>query len=499
MSKAAASTEVKSIGQSGRRLGVALLVIATAQLMLVLDDSIANIALPTIQNELGIPAATLPWIINAYILAFGGLLIFGGRVGDLFGRRRTLQLGVALFTVASLAAGLAPTGPVLIAARALQGIGAALTAPNALALIATTFSTGEARNKALAIYGAMSGLGVTAGLLLGGVLTGTLGWRWVFFINVPIGLALLAGTRTLVEASRHQGRMDLAGALTGTGGITAIVFAIIRGGEHGWTDVLTLASFAVAAVLIPVFIGLQARSSDPLLPLRLFRDRNRSGSYLAMLMVSFGPMGTFYLLTLYMQHILGYSPVQTGLAWLPFGIGIVLGAGIASKLVVRFAPRVISTTGILIASAAIFWFSTIQSGTGYLALLPGIFALAFGFALSFIPLTLTAVNNIKAQESGIASALLNSAQQIGVALGVAVLSTISVSITESRLPDALTALYTSRASRDAAANATASAALTSGYTTALFIAAILLAASALITALIINAGPQKETTQTASL
>ena len=293
--------------------------------------------------------------------------------------------------------------------------------------------------------------------------------------------------------------MDLAGALTGTGGIAAIVFAVIRGGEHGWTDVLTLASFAVAVVLISVFISLQARRSDPLLPLRLFRDRNRSGSYLAMLMVSFGPMGTFYLLTLYMQHILGYSPVQTGLAWLPFGVGIVLGAGIASKLVVRFAPRVISTTGILIASAAIFWFSTIQTGTSYVALLPGIVALAFGFALSFIPLTLTAVNNIKAQESGIASALLNSAQQIGVALGVAVLSTISVSITESRLPDALTALYTSRASRDAAANATASAALTSGYTTGLFIAAILLAASALITALIINVGPQKETTQAATL
>src|SRR5687768_4991828 len=240
----------------GRGLSLSLIVIATAQLMLVLDDTIANIALPSIQRELDVPSAALPWVINAYILAFGGLLIFGGRVGDLFGRRRILQFGILLFTAASLAAGLAPTGPVLIAARALQGIGAALVAPNALALIATTFPAGQARNKALAIYGAMSGLGITVGLLLGGVLTGTLGWRWVFFINVPIGLALLAGSRTLVDAPRHQGRMDLVGALTGTGGITAIVFAIIRGGEHGWTDALTLASSAVAAVLIPVFIRL---------------------------------------------------------------------------------------------------------------------------------------------------------------------------------------------------------------------------------------------------
>ncbi|WP_457963734.1 MFS transporter [Arthrobacter sp. D1-29] len=493
MSTSAASIEIEAVAQPpGRRLGLALLVIATAQLMLVLDDSIANIALPTIQNEVGIPAATLPWVINAYILAFGGLLIFGGRVGDLFGRRRTLQLGVLLFTVASLAAGLAPTGPVLIAARALQGIGAALTAPNALALIATTFPAGEARNKALAVYGAMSGLGITAGLLLGGVLTGTLGWRWVFFINVPIGLALLAGTRTLVDAPRHEGRMDLVGALTGTGGITALVFAIIRGGEQGWNDVLTLASLAVAAVLIPVFIRLQARSSDPLLPLRLFRDRNRSGSYLAMLLVAFGPMGTFYLLTLYMQHVLGYNPVLTGLAWLPFGVGIVLGAGTASKLVVRFAPRIISTAGILISSAAVLWFSTIQSSTTYAALLPGIFALAFGFALSFIPLTLTAVNNIEAQDSGIASALLNSSQQIGVALGVAVLSTVSVGITDARLPDALTKLYTSHAAGDAALRATAGEALTSGYSAALFVAAILLAASGLITALVINARAQSE-------
>nr|WP_277819740.1 MFS transporter [Arthrobacter bussei] len=263
---------------NSRRLGLALLVVASAQLMLVLDDSIANIALPSIQNELGITPASLPWVINAYILAFGGLLLFGGRLGDLFGRRRILQIGIGLFTLSSLVAGLAPAGPVLVAARAVQGLGAALTAPNALALITTTFPAGEARNKALALYGAMSGLGVTVGLLLGGVLKGTLGWRWVFFINLPIGLALLAGTRILVDAPRHIGRLDLPGALTGTGGITALVFAIIHGGEAGWFDLLTLIAVTLAAVLLPAFVIIESRSADPMLPLRLFADRNRTGS-----------------------------------------------------------------------------------------------------------------------------------------------------------------------------------------------------------------------------
>ncbi|MHA7181347.1 MFS transporter [Arthrobacter sp. MDB2-24] len=280
-----------------RSLALALLVVAGAQLMLVLDDSIANIALPSIQNELAVSSASLPWVINAYILAFGGLLLFGGRLGDLFGRRRILQIGIGLFTISSLVAGIAPTGPVLVAARAVQGLGAALTAPNALALISTTFPAGEARNKALALYGAMSGLGVTVGLLLGGVLTGMLGWRWVFFINLPIGLALLAGTRTLVDAPRHTGRPDVPGAVTGTGGIAALVFAIIHGGEQGWDVPATLIVFALAAVLLPAFVTIETRSADPMLPLRLFADRNRTGSYLGMLFVSFGPMGTFYLLT----------------------------------------------------------------------------------------------------------------------------------------------------------------------------------------------------------
>jgi EmrB/QacA subfamily drug resistance transporter len=482
---------------SSRRLGLALLVVASAQLMLVLDDSIANIALPSIQNELGIAPASLPWVINAYILAFGGLLLFGGRLGDLYGRRRILQIGIGLFTVSSLVAGLAPAGPVLVAARAVQGLGAALTAPNALALIATTFPAGEARNKALALYGAMSGLGVTVGLLLGGVLTGTLGWRWVFFINIPIGLALLAGTRILVDAPPHTGRLDVPGALTGTGGIAALVFAIIHGGEQGWTDPTTLIAVALAAILLPVFVIIESRSADPMLPLRLFADRNRTGSYLGMLFVSFGPMGTFYLLTLYMQHILQYDPVRTGLAWLPFGAGIILSAGIASKLVAKFAPRVVAVAGILTSTASILWLSTITPDSGYVQhLMVGIFAVAVGFGLSFVPLTLTAVTGVRSEDSGIASALLNAAQQIGVALGIAALSTISVTTTENRLPNALTALYDARTAGNADAVATTSQAIVDGYTAALSSGAIILGAAALIVLLLVTARPHHQHEQT---
>ncbi|WP_275450798.1 MFS transporter, partial [Arthrobacter sp. H41] len=284
---------------------------------------------------------------------------------------------------------------------------------------------------------------------MGGVLTGTLGWRWVFFINIPIGLALLAGTRILVDAPRHAGRLDLPGAVTGTGGIAALVFAIIHGGEQGWTDPMTLIAFASAAVLLPAFVVVESRRTDPMLPLRLFRDRNRTGSYLGMLFISFGPMGTFYLLTLYMQHILEYDPIRTGTAWLPFGAGIILAAGIASKLVVRLAPRTVAVAGILISAAAILWLSTITPTSGYFQhLMVGIFAVAVGFGLSFVPLTLTAVTDVRPEDSGIASALLNAAQQIGVALGIAALSTISVTTTRNRLPNALPTLLEARAAGD---------------------------------------------------
>lgn len=480
-----ASAEVTG---AGRRLGLALLVIATAQLMLVLDDSIANIALPTIQNELGISSANLPWVINAYILAFGGLLLFGGRLGDLFGRRRLLQIGMTVFTLASLFAGLSQSGAALVAFRGLQGIGAALTAPNALALIATTFPEGPKRNRAMGVYGGMSALGIVAGLLLGGVLTSTLGWRWVFFINIPVGLAVLVGSRVLVEAELHRGKLDILGALSSIGGMSALVYGITRGGEHGWADPVTLMSFAVAAVLLPLFITLQSRGRDPLLPLRLFGDRNRTGSYLGVALLAFGPMGAFYLLTLQMQHIEGYTPIATGLAWLPFAVGIVVGAGGGSKLVAKLAPRQVAVPGMLIAAAALLWLSFLGEEFRYVSVfMPAVFLMALGFALGLVSLTLTAVKGVAAQETGIASALLNASQQIGVAFGLAVLSTVSVATTNARKPDALEALREGRAAGNPDVVQSASDALVAGYGAGLATAAGALVVAASLTAWLVTA------------
>lgn len=328
---APAGPDTSGSSSGGRHLGLALFVIAAAQLMVVLDATITNIALPAIQTDLGMSDANLAWVVNSYALAFGGLLLLGGKAGDLFGRRKMFQVGIAVFTLASLLGGMAPNEGLLIGARILQGVGAALAAPSALALITTTFPAGRSRNTAMGVYAAMGGVGATVGLLLGGALTDVLDWRWVFFVNIPIGLAVLAGTRTLVEAERHPGRLDVPGAITGTGGLIALVYGITRGGEHGWTGGLTLASFAAAAALLVAFLFLQARTADPMMPLRLFKDRTRSGSYATMLFIGAGMFATFYFLTLYMQLILGYSPVRTGFAYLPFSFGMATAAGISSS------------------------------------------------------------------------------------------------------------------------------------------------------------------------
>lgn len=492
--------DLKPSPDPANRLGLALLVIAAAQLMLVLDDSIANIALPTIQNELALSASNLPWVVNGYILTFGALLLFGGRVGDLYGRKRVFQLGLALFTLASLFVGLAPNGELLIASRVLQGLGASLTAPNALALIATTFPAGEARNKALAIYGAMSGLGIVAGLLLGGVLTGTVGWRWVFFINIPIGLLVLAGTRTLGDAGRHPGRLDLPGALTSTVGMAALVYAITRGGEHGWTDPLTLAFLATAATLIPLFLWIQTRSAQPLLPLRVFRDRKPLGVLPRHAAARCGPHG--HLLpgdALHAAHP-GVQPHahRAGMVTLRRGHRALLGR--RDQAGHPHSPRVLAPVGMLIASAAVFWLSTMDRDASYaLHLLPGIFFTAFGFGMGFVPLTLTGVHGVASQDSGIASALLNAAQQIGVALGLALLATVAVTTTAHQLPDALAALYQGRTSGNEELVTRASDALVQGYSSGLAVGALILVVAAVITALVINARPQpsaEEPTQT---
>jgi EmrB/QacA subfamily drug resistance transporter len=457
---------------------IPLLVIATAQLMLVLDDSIVNIALPNIQRELGVDAVHLPWIVNAYILAFGALLLLGGRTGDLWGRRRTLQLGITLFVLASLAGGLGWNAEMLIIARAAQGVGAAMVAPNALALIATTFADRKTRDTALSLYAAMSALGIVIGLLLGGVLTDTLGWRWVFFINVPIGLLVLLGSRTLVAADRNQGRLGIIGGVLGTGGMVALVYSVTRFGEAGITDPTALLLLGAAVVLLIVFTLTQARSRDPLVPLSLFRDQSRAGAYASMLLLAIGPMGSFYVITLYLQQVQQFSPLQTGLAWLPFAAGLVLGAGGAPKLLLRIAPRYVAGAGALLSALAALWFSAIDvDSAGYwLHLAPAMFVLALGFGLGVIALTQAAVYRVDHDKAGIASALLNSAQQIGVALGLALLAGIAATVS----------------ARPEYADAATDAALTAGYSTALTVAAGLLVAAGVLAIATLNPRPTHE-------
>jgi EmrB/QacA subfamily drug resistance transporter len=468
-------------------------VIATAQLMLVLDDSIANIALPSIQADLGVSAANLPWVINAYVLVFGALLLFGGRVGDLFGRRRVLRIGLVVFVAASLLGGLAPNTALLIGARGLQGLGAALAAPNALALIATTFPMGKPRNKAMAVYGAMSAVGIVAGVLLGGALTGLLDWRWVFFINVPIGLAVLAGTPVLAEGQRHRSRLDTPGAVTGTGAMVSLVYGITRAGEHGWTDAWTLAAFAAAAVLLVVFLVLQARTAQPLLALGLFADRNRAGSYATVLFIGAGLMGSFYLLALFLQQVLQFGALKTGVASLPFAVGIILASGISAKLVERLAPRVVAAPGLVLAAAGMFWLSTLTVNSSYVGhVMPALFLTAFGLGLAFVPLTLTAVHRVADDRAGVASALVNTAQQIGAALGLAVLTTVSTTAAEAQLPGAVRVLQQGLADGDTGAVATAGQALAEGYTTAFLAGAgLLLAAAVLVAVTVTNRGTQR--------
>ncbi len=465
-----------------------MLVIMGAQALGVANDVTANVGLPAIQADLGLGLSTLPWVVNSYILVFGALLLLGGRAGDIFGRKRVLRIGLIVFTVGALVGGIASSGSLVIVGRALQGLGAALIAPNALALITSTFAPGKTRNLALGLYAAMAGLGLAAGLLISGVLTSALGWRWLFFFNIPIALLLLIGTRSLVEAERHTGRLTAGSAALGTGAMAALVYAITRGGEYGWTDPGTLGFLGGAVVLLAVFLFVQSRAKDPMLPLHIFKNRNRSGAYLGMMLFAAGPLGMFYLLNLYMQYVLDYSPMRTGLSWLPFAIGIMAGAILSSKLIATLAPRVIIGIGATLMALGLLALSMVGTDTSFwLHLMPAIFATGLGFSLNFVPLTSAAVESVEPKDAGIASALLNTAQQTGAALGMAVFSSIAVAVTTSRLPDALDALKQGRQTGDDALIAQASDALVSGYSSGLLIGAIVIAVAAVLTVTIINA------------
>ncbi|MFE5584818.1 MFS transporter [Kitasatospora sp. NPDC056531] len=473
------------------RPGIALLVLAAAQLMVALDGTIVNIALPSMQTSLGMSGDSLAWIVKSYALAFGGLMLLGGRAGDLFGRRRVFRTGIVVFALASLLGGVAPDSAVLIAARSLQGLGAAVAAPTALALITTTFAEGKERNRAMGVYGAMAGLGSTVGLLLGGVLTEYLSWRWVMFINIPIGLAVLFGTSVLREADRSSGRLDVPGAVTGTAGLLALVYAITRAGQDGWTDGPTLGCFAAAAVLLAVFLVIQTRGSHPLLPLRVLRNRNRAGAYATMFLVGAGMFATFYFLTLYMQLVLGYSAVRTGLAYLPFSIGVGATAAVASKLVARLPLRTLAVPGMAISAVGMYWFSTLTPDSSYVThLMPAMFVTAVGLAATFVPMTLGALSGVDEGDSGSASALLNTGQQIGGALGLAVLTTIATTAANNRLPQADATYFRALKTHDFGLLARAVDAMTHGYGAGLAVGALVFVTAMLIAGFAVTTGPQ---------
>jgi len=416
-------------GKGGaRHLGIALAVISAAQLMVVLDATIVNIALPFVQRDLGFSSANLSWVVNAYTLAFGGLLLLGGRAGDLLGRRKVFMAGVLIFAGASLFGGLAQNETWMITARVLQGLGAAVASPTALSLITTNFPAGPARNRAFAVYAAMSGAGAAIGLLLGGALT-ELSWRWTFYINVPIGIAVvLLAPRVLGESERSRGRFDLPGALTATGGLVSLVYGLTHAATTSWTDRTTVITLVTGVVLLVAFLVIESRSSHALMPFRVLANRTRATTYLAMLAIGSAIFSMFYFLGLYIQTVLGYSSIQAGVAFLPFSVGIIVAAQIASALISRVDPRWIAGTGAVLGGAGMLWLTRLQVDSSYLTgLLGPILVLSFGMGLAFVPLTLTAVAGVSKEDSGVASAVLNTMQQVGGALGLAMMSTVAVS------------------------------------------------------------------------
>jgi EmrB/QacA subfamily drug resistance transporter len=419
-------------GGGNRSLGLALLVIATAQLMVVLDATIVNVALPHVQRALGFSGSGLEWVVNAYAVTFGGLLLLGGRAGDIFGRRRVFVFGLLLFSAASLLGGFATSQWWLLTARAIQGAGGAVIAPTALALITTNFPEGGERNRAFSVYAAMAGAGSAVGLLLGGILTTYVSWRWCFFVNVPIGIVVAAAApRVLAESPRRPGRIDVAGAVTSTGGVALLVYGLSKAatgadGISHWGDAQVLASLTASVVLLVSFVLIERRSSRPLLPMRVLADRNRSGAYLIMLCVATGLFGLFFFLTLFIQTVLGYSAVRAGIAYLPFAVGVVIASGLASQLVPRIGPRPLIVVGSAMVAGGMFWFSRLTEHAGYASHLLGPqLVSSFGLGLVFVPLALVALHNVAEQDSGVASSLLNTAQQVGGAIGLALLGTVA--------------------------------------------------------------------------
>ncbi len=458
---------------------IVLVVVCFAQFMVVLDATIVNVALPSIQRGLHFSEANLQWVINAYTLVFGGFLLLGGRAGDLIGRKRLFVAGVILFSLASMFNGLASSSAMLIGGRALQGLGAALVSPAALSILTTTFPNSRERTRALGVWSAIAVSGSAFGLILGGVLTDALSWRWIFFVNVPVGILTVIAAMRIVPESRAalaQRGFDIAGAIAVTGGLALLVYTIVGAQSAGWGSARTIGLGAAAIALLAGFIAIESRSRFPLMRLAIFKVRSLAIADATLLLVVSGMFAMFFFATLYVQDILGYSPLKAGFAFLPVTAGIMIGAGLSQQMLGRVGIRATSLTGLIFATAGMAWLIRLPVHGSYLPdLLAGLFPLAFGMGLVFVPITLLGTSGVSHEDAGLASGLFNTAQQVGGALGLAILSTLAADRTSTLL-----------AGHPHAGSALAQSATVSGFHVAFLGGTILMAAAALLIATLLR-------------
>ncbi len=421
---------------AARRKWFALALLLGVQFMVVLDIAIVNVALPSIQTDLGFSQANLQWVVSAYALLFGGFLLLGGRIADLIGRRRVFVVGLVVFTGASLLSGLSWSEGSLIGARGLQGLGAALITPAALSILTTTFAEGKERNAALGAWGGVGAFGAVAGVLLGGVLTSALSWAWIFFVNVPVGLLGLALAPLLLTESRDARvkTFDLPGAVLVTGGLVTLVYGITQANNNGWGSLETIALFSIALALLAAFVGWERRSAEPLVPFAIFRLRTVVGANIAGLILGTAIFAMFLMLTLYMQQVLHYSPMKTGVAYLAVAGTAIFWSALAAQLVTRVGVKPVLVAGMAALSAGLIYFTQISPDGSYLGdLLPGFLLVAVGLGFSFVPISIAALAGVQPAEAGLASGLINMSQQIGGALGIAALSAIATSTTNTSI------------------------------------------------------------------
>ena len=408
----------------------ALTVVCAAFFMTILDVSIVNVALPSIGKSLHFSRDDLQWVITAYAITYGGFLLLAGRLADLFGRRRVFLIGVVIFTVASLLCGLAWSEGVLIAARAVQGVGAAVITPSALSIVMTTFEEGAERNKSLGIWGALGGGGAAVGVLAGGILTTYLGWEWIFFVNVPVGaIAFLLAPRFVRESRADEKKsLDIAGAVTVTTGLALLVYAVSKAPDHGWGSAWTLIPLGVSVVLLLAFVGIEATTKDPLMPFNIFRIKTVAGANVCGLLLGAITFANFYLLTLYVQQVLGYSAIKTGITFVVTAGSAVLWAGLAQSLTTRLGVKPVLAAGFVAMTAGAIWYTQIPAdGSFVTALLPGYLLIGFGLPFTFIPVSIAALAGVSHDEAGLAAGLINTTQQIGGAVGIAICASVSVS------------------------------------------------------------------------